>query len=85
MNINEIKEKIFSNDKLKGNKAEINKRLRRYGLTIYDLSPLTYEEIAFYMGLSKQRIQQIENIALKKIKFLLLKIKGLRDYDIIEW
>ncbi len=40
--------------------------IRRYG--IYDRKPSTLQEVATYMNISKERVRQIESVALKKIR-----------------
>lgn len=40
--------------------------VRRYG--IYDRKPATLQEVANYMNISKERVRQIESVALKKIR-----------------
>ncbi len=75
-----LKEK-YKNDHMMSRLLECNGDLKWINKTLsdYDSSPLTLEEIGLILGITRERVRQIEASALKKLKHPKYARK-LRDY-----
>ncbi len=75
-----IKEK-YQNDKIMSHLLECNHDIEciNYSLKNYGTSDLTLEEIGLVLGVTRERVRQIESSAIKKLKHPSVG-RYLRDY-----